>query len=530
MGTMRATRTADTAVVVAARAGDRRAVDELVTMYLPLVYTIVRRALGGGPDVDDVVQEIMLRAVRRLRVLRNPDSFRPWLAAIAVRHIGHHLRVARTAARRSADLDDLPEAPDVDADVEGLALLRLEVATQRRQVARASHWIDPDDRALLSLWWLEVAGRLTRTDLASALGVSVAHAGVRVQRMRNQLDVSRSVVAALDARPGCPRLPDVLAGWDGRPNPLWRKRIARHTRSCAACTRAGDGMVAAERLLVGFVLLPVPVALTATLIAKIASAGAGSAAALSGAAAAGSGGAGAVGSGGAGIIAQLIQAIGAHPVAATVAAGALVVGTTVTATNWPQPRPSPPAVVAAPTATRPPAPPPAPDPEPREPTVVVAPPPPAGPPATASASPELRPVSLEAVNAAGAFVAIAADLGVLVPVTGAADPTRERATFQVVPGLADPACLSLVASDGRYLRHMMWRVRLSLDEGTPLFRGDATFCVRPGTIEGSVSFESSNYPGWFLRHRGAEVWVDHSDGSAGFRADSSFLVRPPLAP
>lgn len=42
----------------------------------------------------------------------------------------------------------------------------------------------------------------TRAELAAALGTSVAHAGVRVQRMRNQLELSRSLVAALEASPG----------------------------------------------------------------------------------------------------------------------------------------------------------------------------------------------------------------------------------------------------------------------------------------------------------------------------------------
>ena len=62
-----------------------------------------------------------------------------------------------------------------------------------------------------------------------------------------------------------------------------------------------------------------------------------------------------------------------------------------------------------------------------------------------------------------------------------------------------------------------------------LFREDATFCVRPGSVPGSLSFESFNYPGWYLRHRGNELWVDHSTRTAEFAADSSFLVRGALA-
>jgi RNA polymerase sigma factor (sigma-70 family) len=267
-GAMRSTRVNDTALIVAAQAGDRRALDELVRVYLPLVYTIVRRALSGHPDVDDVVQEIMLRALRQLRMLRAPESFRPWLAAIAVRQVSTHLYRTHVIAERVVALDAVADLPDVDADFEGLTLLRAELTAQRRDVVRASRWLDPDDRVPLSLWWLETAGQLTRTELAAALGVGVAHAGVRVARMRNQLDLSRSVVAALRARPGCAQLGAVVADWDGLPSPVWRKRIARHTRSCTVCARASDGMVPAERLLIGLALLPVPVALTAALIGK----------------------------------------------------------------------------------------------------------------------------------------------------------------------------------------------------------------------------------------------------------------------
>jgi RNA polymerase sigma factor (sigma-70 family) len=529
---MRTTSTNDAALVVAARSGDRRALDDLVAVHLPLVYTLVRRALGAHPDVDDLVQEIMLRAMRQLPLLRDPERFRAWLATIAMRRVSRHLYEHRVAAARTADLDEAIDMPDVDAEIEGPTLLRVELSAQRRQVAQAGQWLDPDDRALLSLWWLETAGQVSRAELAAALGLSAAHAGVRVQRMRHQLDLSRSVVAALSARPRCARLGALVSEWDGVPSPLWRKRLARHARVCARCDRASAGMVAAERLLVGWALLPVPLAVTAAVFGKSAVAGTAVALAptvmLSTATGAGaSGGAGAVAK--AGIVGQLMQAIGAHPVAASLAAGALVVGTAVTATQWPAPVPPKPAVIAEATTTPSAVAPPRRSPTPTVAVWVPPPPPVVVPPVAPTGSPTIGPVSLESANAAGRFVATAGDLGVLVPIGADGDAVRELATFEAVRGLADANCLSLRAADGRYLRHMMWRVRLSPDEGTPLFRGDATFCVRPGSVAGSVWLESSNYPGWFLRHRGDEVWVDHSDRSEPFQADSSFLIRPPLA-
>jgi hypothetical protein len=103
------------------------------------------------------------------------------------------------------------------------------------------------------------------------------------------------------------------------------------------------------------------------------------------------------------------------------------------------------------------------------------------------------------------------------------------ATFQVVAGLADATCFSFLLPDGRYLRHSSWRLRVYANDGSALFRGDVTFCARPGSVAGSMVLESSNYPGWFLRHRDNELWVDQSDKSAAFLADSSFWTRAPLA-
>ena len=69
----------DAWLVTAARSGDQDSLDELVAQYLPLVYNIVGRALARHADVDDVVQETMLRVVRGLGGLRDPERFRSWL-------------------------------------------------------------------------------------------------------------------------------------------------------------------------------------------------------------------------------------------------------------------------------------------------------------------------------------------------------------------------------------------------------------------------------------------------------------------
>lgn len=250
--------------IAAAQAGDRRALDELVAGWLPLVYNIVGRALNGHADVDDVVQETMLRAVDNLGSLRDPDSFRSWLVAIAMRQI-------RDRARRRTSEPLADGAAEKAADFAELTVLRLQLEGQRREVAEAVRWLDDEDRQLLSLWWLEVAGELTRRELAAAVGISRQHAAVRVQRMKERLETARNIVRALDGyHPGavdtsCPDLRLVTVRWDGRPGSVWRKRLARHIRGCASCSGAREAVVPAERLLVGIALVPLPVGFTLSL-------------------------------------------------------------------------------------------------------------------------------------------------------------------------------------------------------------------------------------------------------------------------
>ena len=286
----------------------------------------------------------------------------------------------------------------------------------------------------------------------------------------------------------------------------------------------------AERLLVGFALLPVPIGLAAALVGKTAPA----AAALAGTSAVTGGVSGGV-SGGlaaggkAGLIGQIIQALVAHPVAATIAAGALVAGAAVTVTTLPEPPAPSTGIAAAPTPAAP-----APvQPSPAPPVTVKSSAPvvtsAAPPPATVALAPG-RSVSLEFAGQPGSFVTIADGVGVLAPLgTGSADAARRQATFAVIAGLSNGTCFTFRWENGRYLRHASWRFRLDPDEGTALFRSDATFCIKPGATADSIRLEAENYPGWFLHPRGPQLWVDQTDNSAAFLAATSFRARPALA-
>jgi hypothetical protein len=136
--------------------------------------------------------------------------------------------------------------------------------------------------------------------------------------------------------------------------------------------------------------------------------------------------------------------------------------------------------------------------------------------------------SLRSVNATDRYVRHRDNLAYVEPVGTAA--ARQDATFTVVAGLANSACVSFrsVNFPDRYLRHYGFRVRLDANSGDATLARDATFCGRTG-LAGGVSFESYSHPGRYLRHYNYELRVDLLTSGSTFAGDASFTVTAPLA-
>ncbi|MEU5771416.1 sigma-70 family RNA polymerase sigma factor [Streptomyces asoensis] len=243
----------DLRTVEAARDGDTGAVERLTAGALPLVYNVVGRAAEADLDVDDIVQDTMVAVIRALPDLRNAAKFRSWLVAIAIRQLTDARRRARSG--RLTTLEHADERHSPEPDFATFFLLRQSLSAEQRQVAAATAWLDPSYRDLLSLWWLEACGRLSRKDIAAALKLPATHLAVQVQRMKTQLDVARTVVRALSRISRCAELTELAGPGDPVPSPLLRKRIARHLRSCKACGHPTGRLVPPERLLAGLPLL-----------------------------------------------------------------------------------------------------------------------------------------------------------------------------------------------------------------------------------------------------------------------------------
>jgi RNA polymerase sigma-70 factor, ECF subfamily len=84
------------ALVRAAQAGDRGAFGDLYVRYVGTVHSIALAHVTVD-NVNDIVQEVFLRALQKIRDLRDPEAFGGWLASIT-------RNVARSAMRASSRL------------------------------------------------------------------------------------------------------------------------------------------------------------------------------------------------------------------------------------------------------------------------------------------------------------------------------------------------------------------------------------------------------------------------------------------
>lgn len=106
-------------LVAAARGGSREAFGRLYQLYGRMVHGVLLVRVPRD-DVEDLVQEVFLKALRQLGSLRDPRAFGAWIGMIA-RH------TATDLARRRHDTveltDDLPANPPGTAEAH--AVLRL---------------------------------------------------------------------------------------------------------------------------------------------------------------------------------------------------------------------------------------------------------------------------------------------------------------------------------------------------------------------------------------------------------------------
>jgi hypothetical protein len=83
-----------------------------------------------------------------------------------------------------------------------------------------------------------------------------------------------------------------------------------------------------------------------------------------------------------------------------------------------------------------------------------------------------------------------------------------------------------VVESNKYLRHQDFILKLHPVDNSELFKNDASFIIRNDKYyPGYISFESTNYPGYFLRHQGYTVKLHKEEPSVElYKKDASFRL------
>jgi len=171
----------ETSLVRAARDGDRAAFGQLYDRYARMIHGVL---LARVPfhQVDDLVQDVFMIALRRLPMLREVESFGAWLTVIARNR-------ANDYHRRSIPEDQLAEEAGHDA----LVSPNGGENSQAADVLQAIKNLPDAYRETLILRLVE---GMTGPEIAARIGMT--HGSVRVnlhrgmQQLREALSLSRS--------------------------------------------------------------------------------------------------------------------------------------------------------------------------------------------------------------------------------------------------------------------------------------------------------------------------------------------------
>lgn len=147
----------DESLLLAVRAGDLEAFDELYDRYANRLQGYIRRMVGEADRAEDIFQDVFFKVLRDRTFDPGRGRFSAWLFTVARNQI---LGVARTRARRERLAPDPApiEAPDLEAQLSDAARVR-----------RAMAGLTEMQRQLLLLKQL---GDLTYREIATALGVA----------------------------------------------------------------------------------------------------------------------------------------------------------------------------------------------------------------------------------------------------------------------------------------------------------------------------------------------------------------------
>jgi RNA polymerase sigma factor (sigma-70 family) len=134
-------------LLVRCQRGDREAMEELVAVWEKRLFYYVRRIVDQEADAWDVMQKTWVKVFRRVKTLKDPQSFPCWLYTLTRNTALSHIR-QRPGARLASDT--LDQCEDLPAENDSATFFE-----DVEAVHDALDRISSDHREVLTLSFLE---------------------------------------------------------------------------------------------------------------------------------------------------------------------------------------------------------------------------------------------------------------------------------------------------------------------------------------------------------------------------------------
>jgi|SRR5207249_4497260 RNA polymerase sigma-70 factor (ECF subfamily) len=171
-------------LIAAVLRGDSESFEPLVEKYSPRVFATARRYARRESEIEDIVQEVWLKAFQKLKSFRGEAPFEHWLMRLAVRTCYDFLRAhQRNRETTFSELSE-PENDWLERFVRQPEEAPENAEAARTLVARVLEQLSPPARLIITL--LEIEDRSVK-EISKLTGWSVPLVKVRAFRARAEM-------------------------------------------------------------------------------------------------------------------------------------------------------------------------------------------------------------------------------------------------------------------------------------------------------------------------------------------------------
>lgn len=188
----------DDLAVLARSAGntDTRPFEALVRRHQSFVAANCRVITRSPADVEDLAQEVFVKAFFGLRRFEGRSSFRGWLHRIKVNHCLNYVRKARAATM--VDLDDVDREGHAAVAVAPTAHTGLQAIDDNARILQV---LDAMSDTLRVPLMLRDADGFSYDEIAERLGISLSAVKMRIKRAREEFRQRFAAPPAAGVRP-----------------------------------------------------------------------------------------------------------------------------------------------------------------------------------------------------------------------------------------------------------------------------------------------------------------------------------------